>query len=418
MNTKVGYLLKEINILREKVEARKDAEDNFNLFSILVTRRKEEYLHSRFISVLLDPNGPHKMGTRFLDLFIQTIGSSFEYTVQSLSVRPNYENRSEHRDIDIYITSSSQAIIIENKVGAGDSNHEDRGQLEKYYEEALEELFSPESIEVFYLTHDGHVPSEESLNTTGKHPELKEKVRCITYGYEILNWLKKCVKESYDKPILRESINQYIKLIQEMTNNDMQIEERKALVELIGKTEDNLNSAKYLIDNFKHVQWHTISDFWKDLTNAFVEDGYKLVKAINSEDVTKLVHGGVRKKKQNMRLFLKTSNNIPIAINCDYDEPLCYGISYTSRRYQNSARIKEVAKKYIAEGKIGDCDEDWAFWTYFTSDGCRVVLSDFSDENSFNLISQNKRNAIIPKIVAEVNQFVADFEKMLDRQGC
>ena len=49
--------------------------------------------------------------------------------------------------------------------------------------------------------------------------------------------------ESYDKPILRESINQYIKLVQEMTNNDMQIEERKTLTELIGKNEDNLKSA-------------------------------------------------------------------------------------------------------------------------------------------------------------------------------
>lgn len=412
MKTNVNYLLKEINIQREKAEERKKAEDSFNLFSILITERKEENLHSRFISVLLDPNGPHKMGTTFLDLFIKTVDSKFEYTSQSLVVRPNYENRSEHRDIDIYIHSSNHSVIIENKVGAADSNHKDHGQLEKYYEEALDEGYLPEAIEIFYLTHDGHEPSENSVNTSGKHPELKEKVHCITYGYEILNWLKECAKESYNKPILRESINQYIKLVQEMTNNDMQIEERKALAELIGKNEDNLNSAKYLIDNFKHVQWHSIRNFCDELTNALETKGYTLVESVSDKVITDLIHGGPIKKKQHLNLYFETPKQTPIAINCTYDDFLCYGISNSCGKI--SKNIREAAKEYISNKQSNyQTNKYWPYCCYFESEGCDIVFSDFSNESTFKLISPFNRKQAIERIVKEVKNFVSDFEKLI-----
>ena len=405
------FFLKEINIQREKSEARKEAEDNFNLFSILVHDRKEENLHSRFISVLLDPNGPHKLGTKFLDLFIDTVESKFEYTTQTLTVRPNFTNSSEYRDIDIYINSSSHSIIIENKVGAEDSNHEERGQLEKYYEEALEDGYNPENIEIFYLTHDGHSPSEKSVNTTGKHPELKEKVHCITYEYEILNWLKECAKESYDKPILRESINQYIKLVQEMTNNDMQIEERKTLTELIGKNEDNLKSAKYLIDNFKHVQWHTIYDFWKELTEVLANKGYTIVRPVDDRVINLLVHGGPIHKKQDFNLYFESSKQTPIAINCDYRDSLCYGISNPNSKFSKS--IKDAAKNYTLSKKTEDSNSSWPYWCYFESEGCDIVFSNFSKDSTFNLISPNNRKQVIERIVNEIKRFVLDFEKLI-----
>lgn len=406
------FFLKEINIQREKSEARKEAEDNFNLFSILVHDRKEENLHSRFISVLLDPNGPHKLGTKFLDLFIDTVESKFEYTTQTLTVRPNFTNSSEYRDIDIYINSSSHSIIIENKVGAEDSNHEERGQLEKYYEEALEDGYNPENIEIFYLTHDGHSPSEKSVNTTGKHPELKEKVHCITYEYEILNWLKECAKESYDKPILRESINQYIKLVQEMTNNDMQIEERKTLTELIGKNEDNLKSAKYLIDNFKHVQWHTIYDFWKELTEVLANKGYTIVRPVDDKVINLLVHGGPINKKQDFNLYFESSKQTPIAINCTYDDFLCYGISNSCGKI--SKNIREAAKEYISNKQSNyQTNKYWPYCCYFESEGCDIVFSDFSNESTFKLISPFNRKQAIERIVKEVKNFVSDFEKLI-----
>ena len=64
----VDFLLKQVNILRLKLLERQDNEETFNLFSILLNERDEVNLHSRFISVLLDPEAPHKMGSTFLSL--------------------------------------------------------------------------------------------------------------------------------------------------------------------------------------------------------------------------------------------------------------------------------------------------------------------------------------------------------------
>ena len=260
----IKYLLRDINIVRKKFEEREKNEDNFNMFTILRKESDEVYLHSRFLSALLDPNGPHRLGTVFLDLFLKRLDSKFVYDEKSLEVYPNNLNRSEYKEIDICFIDrvAKKAVMVENKIYHEDTNHEDKGQLENYYGRLIEEDKIPEDgIEVYYLTLDGHEPSEDSVKLSGKYPNLQDKVKCISYSVEILEWLRTIVKECYNKPSLRESIIQYIKIVENMTNNDISIDERKEITSLIGMNEDNLMSAKLLIDNFNHVKWHTTYDF-------------------------------------------------------------------------------------------------------------------------------------------------------------
>mgnify|MGYP001082470051 CR=1 FL=1 len=65
------YLLREINIVRKKYEEREANEDNFNLFTILRKKTDECYLHSRFISSLLDSRGPHKLSSTFFSKLLK-----------------------------------------------------------------------------------------------------------------------------------------------------------------------------------------------------------------------------------------------------------------------------------------------------------------------------------------------------------
>lgn len=254
----IKYLLRDINIVRKKFEEREKNEDNFNMFTILRKESDEVYLHSRFLSALLDPNGPHRLGTIFLNSFLDRIESDFEYDEKSLEVYPNNLNRSEYKEIDICFIDriGKRAVMVENKIYHKDSNHEDKGQLENYYGKLIEEDKIPEDgIEVYYLTLDGHEPSEDSVKLSGKYPTLQDKVKCISYSVEILDWLRDLVKECYNKPSLRESVIQYIKLIESMTNNDLSLEEIKELSNLIGQNEDNIQSTKVLLDNFIHIKW-------------------------------------------------------------------------------------------------------------------------------------------------------------------
>ena len=53
-----------------------------------------------------------------------------------------------------------------------------------------EDKIPEDGIEVYYLTLDGHEPSEDSVKLSGKYPTLQDKVKCISYSVEILDWLR------------------------------------------------------------------------------------------------------------------------------------------------------------------------------------------------------------------------------------
>ena len=411
----IDLLLKEINILRLKLLGRQDEEETFNLFSILGNERDEVKLHSRFISVLLDPKAPHKMGNKFLSLFLRVVESKMQVDDAEISVMPNYSNRTEFKDIDIFIRKGyKSAIIIENKIDASDCNHEQEGQLEKYYREAIEEGYSVDNIDIYYLTLDQHEPSEDSVSTSGKYPELFEKVQCISYGSEIIEWLKKCAKESYAKPILRESINQYINLLQKMTNNESTISERIELMNIVGKNADNLESAMLLINNFKHIKWHTVYNFWKELSDTLVLSGYTITKAIDNGLIDNAIHGGARKKKVSFDLCFTSESGIPLSINCDYGDDICYGVFEATGKY--TKEIKRKVKALIeTEGQPYECTGYWLYWNYFEpEEGGELAFcfSEFERTPTYRLILPQKRKEYIEHMISIINEFVSKLEKL------
>ncbi|MBL1411093.1 PD-(D/E)XK nuclease family protein [Sphingobacterium sp. C459-1T] len=90
----------------------------YNIFSVLHREDDETRLHSRFLAFLLDPKESHNIGDMFFKLFLeQVLNIYFDYT--------NYEVKKEFQFIDILIHNDSDAVIIENKIYAGDSNHKD-----------------------------------------------------------------------------------------------------------------------------------------------------------------------------------------------------------------------------------------------------------------------------------------------------
>lgn len=317
----IKHLLREISILNQSIKEREKYEDHFNLFDLMCNRYDEVYLHSRFLSVLLDPHGSHKMKDTFVRLFIEELDLPFKYNLSSLEVYPNEKSTKEHKEIDLLLIDRKlkSAVIIENKIRANDSNHDEEGQIERYYRIITQDEGIPaESTSVVYLSIDRNNPSEESIATSGAFPELREKILNIHYGDEILNWLNQCVKESYNRPILRESINQYISLIENMTNNDTIEEDRRALMSLVGKNSDNLRSAKFLLDNMAHLQWLAIFEFWKLLSEKLVELGYIIRQPIENKDIDRLVHQ--KKNRSNFNLKLTTPDGINFTINADNDD--------------------------------------------------------------------------------------------------
>lgn len=304
-------LKQELILLQQKYNQNfGSSQEKFNIFRALCKESDEVRLHSRFIASLLDPSTDNPLGlsSRPLELFLKQIGSKFNVGSKT-TLRPGWSssNWKEDKEIDILIEDKVQkfAIIIENKIYATDSNHPNRGQLEGYHryvtgqidnerikdgepEKPREPHYKDEEVEVYYLTLDGHKPTDTSLGTKDKEylhvlspekPEEKKAVKLIQYRREICEWLNKLLKdkEVSNRPYIAFSIEQYRELVSKLAGD---IELHQELARLVGKYPEEAwnimqceDASNLLVQKKKDVLWHGIVDFLNELEKALQDAG-------------------------------------------------------------------------------------------------------------------------------------------------
>ena len=210
-------LLMEISkiclIEQERMKHKQRKGDCFNVFNTLGLRSNEVRLHSAFLAELLNPDGNHGLKDAMLKEFLAAIGLKRDYisNCNTNIVERYIGERTETTGgrIDIILEDGEYAIIIENKIYAIDQYH----QLLRYNNYGKQRF--PKGFKLIYLTLDGHEASKDSLG------DNEIDYHCISYKGHILNWLSKCVMLAYDKPLVRETISQYITLIKQITGQDM-----------------------------------------------------------------------------------------------------------------------------------------------------------------------------------------------------
>lgn len=211
-------------------EERNRKGENYNLFSILSIERYE-LKHSALIANLLDPKGSHGCGDAFLRAFFEIALKGTAYPFES-STPPDscteYYTGPIAGDtggrIDILVKSSHYGLIIENKIYAGDQDK----QLTRY-DNYGKETFGADGYLLVYLTLYGCDASKESTAT--KSAEEVGYLR-LSYAEDILRWLEQCVRLADNKPLVRESLNQYIRTIKQLTYQDMNQEDIKKIIDL------------------------------------------------------------------------------------------------------------------------------------------------------------------------------------------
>ena len=211
-------------------EERNRKGENFNLFSILSIERYE-LKHSALIANLLDPKGSHGCGDAFLRAFFEIALKGTAYPFESSTP---LDSRTEHYTgpiagdtggrIDILVKSSHYGLIIENKIYAGDQDK----QLTRY-DNYGKEIFGADGYLLVYLTLYGYDASKESTAT--KSAEEVGYLR-LSYAEDILRWLEQCARLAYDKPLVRESLNQYIRTIKQLTYQDMNQKNIEKIIDL------------------------------------------------------------------------------------------------------------------------------------------------------------------------------------------
>ena len=213
--------IKEI-VDREKTlqEAKRTRGENFNIFNVLGVSTSEVRLHSAFIAELLNPDGNHGLGEKFLKIFIdevinKNVGDNtnrrFIFDVKSIKdvivekdIGPVKGEHGGRLDISVENNNGSY-IIIENKIYAGDQEN----QMKRYWNYAQKMCESDTNkYRLIYLTLDGHEPSEGSLCGLKADDYI-----CLSYKYDIISWLNRCVELSVRHPLIRETIIQYIETL-------------------------------------------------------------------------------------------------------------------------------------------------------------------------------------------------------------
>lgn len=252
-------LLNHVQLLEtkrlQKVDEERKRGEWFNVFNVLGMSTDEVHTHSAFIAELLNPQGSHGCGDEFLKAFIEIIPGLDGFDIETIRVKTQVElsigrineDYTEGGRLDIIACTDTHAIIIENKIHAGDGWK----QLLRYHEFAEREYKN--NYRILYLTLDGGSPSEESI---GKQMEEGENYYSISYASDIINWLQRCIAIAVSKPLVRETLVQYLNLIKQLTNQTMEQNDKKELFELL----TNYPEATASILNAKDEYIHFLYD--------------------------------------------------------------------------------------------------------------------------------------------------------------
>lgn len=226
----------------------------FNILFAIGREHDETQIHSKIIYFLLTHRHNVEKQNLFLNLFLQVIKIPKQYLNDSWLV---YRERVfENGRIDFVMESRNFCVAIEMKIDAEDGD----SQLERY------ELFCKRKRKeylVYYLTLDGHAPSEQS--TYGMD---LDKLCEISFQKEVVEWIERCM-ESVDKDGYKYSfLKQYLGAVKHITGVD---KEENNVEDLIADQEMG-KAALIVRDSFHKKMQHVIETFFDKLTYILEEE--------------------------------------------------------------------------------------------------------------------------------------------------
>ena len=226
---------KYLDYRNAEIELQRNQGVFFNLFQVLGIETKETR-HSAFLAELLNPQGSHGQQDRFLRLFIQQLPFLREIQWNTKNAFARIEevipDKNNYGRMDIVIHCGDDAIIIENKIGAGDQEE----QLYRYHKYGKSNIKGRTIL--IYLTLDG---GEASKSSTNEQLVANVDYFPISYGQEIDAWLTQCEKAVRNLTNLHATITQYHQIINKITNTnmtqdthilDLMLENNKAVLEI------------------------------------------------------------------------------------------------------------------------------------------------------------------------------------------
>ena len=347
--------------------------NNFTVFSALRNETDEEKTHTTFLYEVLRPDGQHGMKDTFLKDFFKTVLKVDNYDktakiFQECHIDPKDDN---YGRLDLCIETDSARYPIEIKIYADDQDH----QMERYHKFAKRKS---EVSQVYYLTLNGHSPSEKSL---GKLSE--NDVICISFAKEIHAWLNNCIDIANHKHAqdVVAVIHQYQTLLNKLTDEQQDDVYMDAINKLISSSKENYECAVAFEKGLAAARTEKLRELFNDIRKYLAENkklkDYSIFN--NSIEEDELLEERISEyysldKNTWPKIWfeIKRVNEIRIILNIELGVTLYYGLIFTNDDWEKIPIQKDVLGK--AFGRNNSCWTDrinkfkgkdwWIWWRY------------------------------------------------------
>lgn len=355
------HLLDIARIVRNAVPSTPD----FNLFSAIGYESNEVRLHSKLIAALIcrDHNPYSEESLRAL---LRHFGIPLEG--ENSFVTNGIQVRTEYQGIDILITNDSrQAIIIENKIYAGDQLQ----QLRRYYTSVRELGYS--TVYVRYLTLDGREPTPQSLD--GLDTQLGVPAYgAVGYATEVKPWLEELAGIAARNSALRETIFQYQAVIDKLTGRGQAKHYMNELVKTLLHG-NNMLLARDITAAYTQGLEALQEQFWADLIEAcrqaYPEMSHHLSDTSAADPQTR--KSAIQKyyapgKRERMYYGLRFKVPGVESVEVWFDIERAMYVGAFCERGQSSKDYRQIKKVLESAGLKGESAPQWPIWWYIQAD--------------------------------------------------
>ena len=362
----VQYLLNSVfSLSQHEKEIQQITGERFNLFDIVRIGHYEVGTHSPMLAELLNPNGRHGQGSRFLELFIEAISAKKVETSSAMSRMcipltdfPDPKRATVQMErslgelgrVDILISDNSdkKKLIIENKIYAKDQ----KDQISRYLDE-------PSNPVVVYLTLDGRLPSNFSIGKEGGLSEEQSKrLVCLSYESDVINWLEACRREVPTVAQVRESLTQYIQLIKSLTGQNQSNRMNQQIANIINANNETLEAYFMLLES-KQAVYDVLIRKLNDEVSSSIRPGWKLEEKLKTD--------GSKWTQYSISHPYLTRIGLRIGLAFDAaDYKQCFlgfhAIDYTNNPPQVPETLKNAFAKKFRPGGATNHWPIWAWW--------------------------------------------------------
>jgi hypothetical protein len=353
---------------------------NFNVFEILDVGTREVRLHSSFLAELLDPKGSHMQGDLFLKIFLKEVVKwDTVFDTENASVQKEFgtgridNDYTQGGNIDIIIRNKEKAIIIENKIYAGDQEK----QLIRYYDYGMKVFNSKENFKVLYLTLDGSGPSENSKGNI--------EYSSISYKSDIVKWLEECLTVVYDFPLVFALIRQYLNHVKYLTNQSIFNKMENEIQDKIKENLDTFLAARKISLAIANIREDLCSKIGSHFTRYF-------------------------ERTETKKFITNSKYQIEIILQKDSTDDHFVAFSVDTKLHED-ADIENL--RNIGETS-GGSKGNHNYITWYSIPNMPYNLDRFTDEEVFKLLSTDNLNDKYKEIDSEIKGFIDRFTSHLN----